>query len=79
MLPTDQELTKLRILMERKQRELQPLLEELDRARRAVDAVNSQRGSLWWKFHMRSRELGYCSQCEKRLEECKCQNMGGAG
>ena len=82
MIPFNADLAKLRILLRRAQTEEVKALKEFERikeeawkpayeAREKTIRINSE-------IYRLAKELGYCSICEKPLEECKCVLMAKA-
>jgi hypothetical protein len=68
-LRSDNKATKLRIIAERKRREMERL--ELQ-YQKSLDAYNEA----WTEYAARCKELGYCAICEKQLIQCDCVLVG---
>lgn len=72
-LPTDANLTKLRILCSREKEKLDSLKAECQTKIAEQTTLYEEK---WFAFLKRCEELGFCAFCEKKTEECKCVFRG---
>jgi hypothetical protein len=70
-IPFDQELTKIRIRMEKAE-------VEHAKARDLEFATRQVLEQLCIAYYQRAKELGYCGVCEKEFAECKCISLAWA-
>lgn len=72
-LPTNPELLKVRLKLNRAKQRREALKAQIREPLRQVDAeISVLTSELYRQWH----QLGYCSNCEKTLDECRCVILG---